>query len=435
MKGKEIILLILIVAAGIIFYHAQTGKIWLDWEMDEGIFIGQDEFVYQETEEISPPFASLLIIDNAHGEVEVAGRSQDFISITLEKKIYRRKQQQADEAAKKLHMTIQQDDESILLSTNSDDIRNRRFRTNFRINVPEDMDIEVKNSYGEVRISQVQKAKVRNPYGKVFAADIAGDLDVDNSYRDVDVENVQADCIIDSHNGRVTAEGVEGNIEISHKYGKIHLEDIGRSATIEASNSEVFGQNITGSMDIRDSYRKVELTDVGPVKIRTRNSRIEIKGAKDNVDIEASYGKAELSDIRGDLRVDGKNLEVYGDSIIGDNIFISTSYRKVELIKFQGKTDVVHSNGKIDLEPLTLTGPIEVKGRYSDITFYWNTDDKNPIEARAKGGNIDWPESGALQRTEENGYSVVKANSQEKNLPSIFLSTTYGSIKIEEFKL
>jgi hypothetical protein len=435
MKGKEIILLVLIIAVGIIFYHAQTGKIWIDWEWDEGLFIGQDEFVYEETEEISPPVAPRLIIDNYHGNVEVQGASRDSISITLEKKIYRRKQKEADEAAETLHLTVEKNNESIRLSTNREKFRNRRFRTNFRIAVPEVIDVEVKNSYGEVRISRVRQAEIRNPNGSVLATDIAGSLDVENGYGDVEVENVGADCSIDSHNCLVTVSKVEGNAHITHRYGKVHLEDIGQSATVKGSNAEVFEQNITGSTDIRTSYRKVELNSVGPVKVDARNSRIEIDGAHGTVDLKARYGKVELFDIRGSLRIDGNNLEVYGDSIVGDDIFVSTSYRKMELIKFQGKTEIVHSNGKVDLEPLPLTGSIEVKGRYTDITFYWHTGDKNPIEARTKGGDIDWAASGELQRAEEDGFMVVKANSQEKNLPSVFLSTTYGSIKIEEFTL
>jgi hypothetical protein len=433
MKGKEIILLILIVTAGIIFYHAQTGKIWIDWELDEGIFIGQDEFVYEETEEISPPFASHLIIDNTRGQVEVLGTAQDSISITLEKRIYCQKKKQADEVAEMLHMTIQQDSENVRISTNREEFRNRRFRTNFWIKVPDHMLVEVKNSYGEVRISQVQQAEIRNPNGKVFATDIAGDLVIKNSYRDVEVENVQADCHIDSHNCRLTVEKVKGNADVTHKYGKVHLEDIGQAATVKGSNTGVFGQNISGLTDIRTSYEKVELAEVGPVKINTRDSHIEIIGAKENVDIEARYGKAELFDILGNLRIDGNNLQIYGDSIAGETLYISTSYRKVELIRFQGKTEIVHSNGDVKLEPLPLTSPIEVNGRYTDITLYLHSGDQYPLEARAKGGQIDWTTSEELSRKEENGYSVVRAFSQERDRPSILLSTVFGSIKIEEF--
>jgi hypothetical protein len=433
MKAKEIILLILIVTVGIVFYHAQTGKIWIDWDWDEGIYFGQEEFVYEETEKIAPPFPQSLTIINAQGHVEVEGSDQDFISVTFEKRIFRRKQKLADEVAETLSMIVDKDDAGIRISTNREDFRKRRFRTNFKIFVPERLAVRVENSYGEVRVSQAGDTEIRNPNGRVYAANITGNLNIKNSYKEVEVENIQSDCQIDSRSSSVTVIGIEGSTQIEHRYGKIHVENIGRDVTVDGSNAEVYGKNVAGLFDIRTSYRKIDLSDVGPVQIKANNSRIEIQGAKDSVDIEDSYGKVELFDIRGNLRIDGKNLEVYGHTIIGEKISVSTSYRKVELIGFQGKTEITHSNGNVNLEPLPLTHPIEVKGRYTDIKFYWQSGGRYPIEARAKGGNIVWNVSEELSQEEENGYSVIKAFDTETGKPSIFLLTTYGSIRIVEY--
>ncbi|MDH4257632.1 MAG: hypothetical protein OEV50_02390 [Candidatus Aminicenantes bacterium] len=435
MKAKEIILLILIIAAGIIFYHAQTGKIWFDWEWEEGIYFGQEEFVYEVTEEITPPLPGILHIVNAHGNVEVQGTQQDTISITFEKQIYRRKRNQADEVAEKLEMIIQKNGESIQISTNREDFRKRNFRTNFKIYLPESMELRVKNSYGVVDASHVGDTEIANRNGKVYVSEIAGNLMIENSYKEVEVENVQSDCQIQSRSSSVRVTDVEGYLRITHRYGKIHLEDIGEAVTVEGSNSEVYGQSIAGLSDIQTSYRKVNLYDVGQVKIRASNSRIEIDGAKDSVDVEDRYGKVDLTDIQGNLRVDGKNLEISGKSVVGKSIYISTSYRKIDLTEFQGKTEISNSNGDVYLYPLPLTHPIQVIGRYTDIKFYWPSGGKYPIEAKAKGGNIDWDLSTGLSFEEENGYSIIKAFVEEQDKPSIFLSTTYGSIKIEEFSI
>jgi hypothetical protein len=435
MKAKEIILLILIVTVGIIFYHAQTGKIWVDWDWDEGIYFGQEEFVYEETEEITPPFPPSLRIINAHGLVEVEGADQDSISITFEKRIFRRDQKQADEVAERLDMVVENENDRIQISTNREDFRKRRFRTNFKITIPEQMAVYVKNSYGEVRVIQAGETEIRNPNGRVYAESIAGNLTIKNSYKEVEVENIQADCWIESRSSTVRAKGVEGSAHIDHQYGKIHCENIGQSVIVDGSYAEIYGENVTGLFDIQTSYRKIDLSDVGPVQIRARNSRIEIKGAKDSVDIENRYGKVELSDIRGNLRIDGRNLEVYGYSIIGDKIIISTSYRNVELTNFQGKTEINHSNGDVGLEPLPLTHSIEVNGQYTDIKYYWHSGGRYPFEARAKGGNIEWKVSEDLSQSfdEENGYKVIKAFETEIDKPSISLKTTYGTIRIEEY--
>jgi hypothetical protein len=330
-------------------------------------------------------------------------------------------------------MVIDKNGTNIQVSTNRDEFRKRRFRTNFKVMIPRDMTVYVKNSYGEVRVFQTGETEIRNPSGRVYAGNISGNLVVKNSYKEVEVENIGADCSIDSKNATVSALDVEGNAHIDHRYGKIYLENIGQSATVDGSYAGVYGQNVSGLIDIRTSYKEIDLSEVGPVKIRSNNSRIEIKGAKDFVDIENKYGKLELYDIDGNLKIDGRNLEVYGHSVIGEEIIISTSYRKVELVNFQGKTEINHSNGDVGLEPLSLTFPIEVKGRYTDIKFYWQTGWRYPIVARAKGGNVEWNVSGGLSQEEENGYKVVKAFEMETDKPSILLNTTYGSIKIEEY--
>jgi hypothetical protein len=433
MKAKEIILLILFVTVGIIFYHAQTGKIWVDWEWDEGIYFGQEEFVYEETEEITPPFPLSLHIINAHGHVEIEGADQDNISILFEKRIFRRKQNQADELAEDLRMIVDKDGTSVQISTNREDFRKRRFRTNFKVVIPEKIAVNVKNSYGEVRVSQAGETEIRNPNGRVYAENITGNLIVKNSYKEVEVENIYADCWIDSRSSTVTVIGVEGPTHIYHRYGKIHCENMGQSLTVDGSNAEVYANNVAGLSDIQTSYRKVELSDVGPVQIRTKNSRIEIKGAKDSVDIENRYGKVELFDIQGNLKIDGRNLEVYGQSIIGESISVTTSYRKVELTRFQARTEIKNSNGDVNLEPLSLTHPIEVNGQYTDIKFFWQSGWRYPIEARAKGGDIQWNVSEGLSYEEENGYKVIKAFDSEIDKPSILLNTTYGSIRIDEY--
>ena len=433
MKAKEIILLILIVSAGIFFYHAQTGKIWIDWDWDEGIYFGQEEFVYEDSEEITPPFPLNLVIDNAHGHVEVEGSDRDYISVTFEKRIFRREEKDADDVAEKLRMVVDKNGSRIRISTNREDFRKRRFHTNFKISIPEQMSVRVENSYGDVRVTYAGEAEISNPYGRVYASNIAGNLVIQNSYELVEADNIGGDCRVVSRSATVFVVDVDGSAHVDHSYGKILLENIGGGVTVEGSNAEVSGQNVTGLSEIKTSYRSVNLSDVGPVQIRASNSRIKIIGAKDSVDIEDRYGKIELSDIRGNLRVDGRNLEVYGRSIIGENISVSTSYRKVELIGFQGKTEITHSNGDVNLEPLPLTHPIEVKGRYTDIKYYWQTGERYPLEARAKGGSIDWDLSEESSREEENGYSVVKAFETETGKPSVFLSTTYGSIQIQEY--
>ena len=430
MKAKEIILLILIIVAGVTFYHAHTGKIYID--IDDHIFFDHEKFVYEEFQELEPPFPPQLQVTNAHGDIEIQGTDEGRITVSFEKTIWRRNEEQAKEIADELKMTIDKDGQQLTISINRNEFRRRNFRTNFKISLPAGMDIEVNNSYGEVKTVKVGNTNITNRHGKIIAADIAGELLIENSYKDIEVDNVQSDCQIEGKHADVFVNGVKGKAQIVHQYGKVRLENISQDVKIEGSHSGVYGENLMGSVEVTTSYKKIALFDVGPTKIRARHSPVEVEGAREYVDIEDNYSKVKVDNLQGDLIVDGKNLEVYGKSIVGQKIYIASSYRNVELFEFSGKTTILLEHGEIVLDPSPLTHPIEVKGKYAGIKFYWPLKEKYPFEAWAKNGDIKWRLPDEMSIQEEDHMSTVKAFLEEKEKPSIFLSTSYSTIRIEE---
>jgi len=436
MRPKEIILLILIVAGGILFYHAQTGKIIVDWwDWDEGVYFGREPFLYEESREIPSPLPRVLRIINAHGRVKVRGTQRESIAVTLEKSIYRRNKEQANEVAHKLGMVVERENDRLLVTTNRKDFRDKRFRTSFMIDVPENMEIVIENTYGKVEASKIGDTEIFNANGEVTASDIRGELTIRNSYKDIDVDEVASDCRVESKNSTVTIARVEGGAHVIHRYGRIRLEDISGKVVVEASNSEVNGNRWENGGDIETSYRRVSLQNVGPIRLITHSNRSDIRRAEGPIEVEARYGKLSVSEVKGNLAVTGKNLEITGRSIIGKNIRISTSYRNVDLSVFEGKTEIIHNNGRVFLSPLPLSQPIEVRGRYTDIIFLWPAGGKYPLEARTKGGDIDWEIPGEKTIEEEDRIIVVRAFLREKDQPSLFLSTTYGTIRIRESPL
>jgi len=430
MKAKEIILLILIIVVGVTFYHAQTGKIYIDF--DDHIFFDHEKFVYEEFQELEPPFPPQLQVTNAHGDVEIQGTDEERITVSFEKTIWRRNEEQAKEIADDLKMIIDKDAQRLTISTNRGEFRRRNFRTSFKISLPAGMDIDVKNSYGTAKAIKVGNAHFKNHHGKIIASDIAGELLIENSYKNIEVENVQFDCQIEGKHADVFVTDVKGKTQIDHRYGKVRLENISQDVKIVGSHSGVYGENLMGSVEVTTSYKKIALFNVGPTKIRARHSPVEVDGAREYVDIEDNYSKVNVDNLQGDLIVDGKNLGVYGNTIVGQKIHVTSSYRDVELSEFSGKTTILLEHGAIVLDPSPLTHPIEVKGKYADIKFYWPFREKYPFEAKAKNGDIKWRLPDEISIQEEDHMSIVKAFLEEKEKPSISLSTSYRTIRVEE---
>lgn len=433
MRTKEIILAVLIILAGIFLYYAKTGR--LDWEIGwDGDFFrwNQEEFVYEESQEISPPFPAELQVLNAHGNIEVQGTETDKVIVSFTKRIWRKKEKDAKEISDQLKLIINKEDLRLIISTNREEFRRRPFETDFKLSLPAGMKVLVKNSYGLVRVSKTGTTEIKNPHGDVFASNITGPLVIQNTYEDVEVHDVQSNCQIETSHSSLSVFRIQGEMLIQNRYGEIHLEDVAQNVTIEGRNSEVLGKNLKGVTEIESSYEKITLSDTAAVKIRAHHCDVEASDVKELLDVKNEYGRVEVKNIQGDFRVVGKNLNIYGQSIVGKEIFLFSTYENIELSQFSARTIISLSHGDLILEPVLLVAPIEVKGEYSNIRLYWPSGGKFPVEARTKGGTIKWNLQEKPSLEESNGTSVIKAFQEEESKPSLILSTTYGNIRIEE---
>jgi len=432
MKAKEIVLLVLIITAGVIFYHAYTGKLDISIDFDDGIYWGLEEFTYEESQEIEPPFPAQLFLVNSYGEIEIQGTEEQKITIDFQERIWRKNEEQAAEVSEKLKMIIDKNENQIKISTNRDEFRKKKFETDFKVSIPKGMDIEVENSYGYVKASKAGNTKITNRYGEIILSRIEGKVDVKNSYEDVDIDGVQADCQVESNSSTILAKNIKGGMKIIHKYGKIYLENISQKVEIESPNTEIYGYGLKQGVEAQNSYEKIILQYVGPTLINGKSSKIEVDGVEGDLRINDSYGKLKLNNVAGSLYIEGKNVEISGRKIIGENISISTSYEDIELADFSAKTTIQNYNGNIILEPTLLSQPLEARSEYGTIKFFWPKGKKYPFEARAKGGEINWNLPEKISFTEENGIKIIKAFLEETDKPSVFLFTRYGRIVIEE---
>ncbi len=432
MKAKEIILLILIIVVGILFTQLYTGKIDIYFDLDDDFIIVSNEYDYDDYQEFEPPFPPLIQVVNYHGDIDIVGTDEGKMTVTLHKKVWRRKEEDAQKIADELKMLIDKEADKWVLSTNRYEFRKKNFRNSFRISVPSDMDVEVTNSYGSVDVANVNNADITNRHGETFVSDIAGTLSLKNSYRDVDVKNIDSDVYLESNNSSVVVSRVKGKVHIVHSYGKIYADNISEDFKVEGSHSDVNGENLTGPLEIESSYRKIFLMDVGPTKITGHNCEIEVERGVELLDIKNNYGRVKVSDLKGNLVVDGKNLGISGRTIVGEKIDIKSSYRNIALSEFSGKTTIILSHGEVTLEPYPLTYPLEVNGDYSTIKLSWPLGKKYPFEARVKNGDIEWGLLEEVSIQEEDHTRSIKAFIEAIENPSISLYTSYRTIWVIE---
>lgn len=437
MKTKEFFLLILIIAAGIILYHAETGKIenwslgW-DWEWG-GIFSGWgQEYTFQETKELTPSPAAALEVVNAHGSVEVQGSATDKISVTLVKKIWRKNEAEARGTAEALRLITQDDGLRVLITTNRYEVKNRRFETHFTISVPQGLKVTIQNSYDTVKTVLTGDTIVSNPHGEIVARDIRGKFSGTNSYEDVDVAGVASDCSVRSRHADLIVRQAQGQVQIDNSYGSVRLEDVAGNVTITAPHSEVNGLRLAGTVKVESTYEPITLTEAGGARVDGHHSDIKLEAIRGDVDIIDNYGTAELLDVKGKLVVNGHNLAVVGRRLGGPEISVTTSYQDVLLADFTGKTTVSLRHAGLRLEPGLLAGDLRVQGEYCPIRLAWPAGGRFPFESQTRNSEIRWELPTPPSFKSNDGQSVLKAFQEEKGKPLISLTTTYGDIIVAE---
>jgi hypothetical protein len=432
MKAKEVFLLIFIILVGVSISLVYNEEFDIGWGWGEGWLFGYEEFVYEETETLEDISLNQLQIRNAYGSVEILGTDQNKITISFEKRVWRKDEADAKALADQLKMVIDQEGQTLTLTNNRQDFKNKKFETHYYIAAPVNLNVNITNSYGLVKVERVGATDISNRYGEVTASEVSGSLAIYNKYDEVNIEHAASDCLIEASNADINIRDVRGKVDIKNSYGKLALEEIAKEVTIRSPHCTIYGWNIAGDMDVENSYEKIELSDVGNVKIAGIQSPVEIDSAEGKIDINNRYSKVKLKNIRGNISIEGKNLGISGNSIQGETITIHSSYHDIELEDFSGNTSITLAHGNIYLTPSPLTHPLDIKGSYADIKFFWPESGKYPIDIQAKEGHIMWKLDAEVSYQKDNGLSEVKAFGEESGKPSIFLSTDYGTIWVEK---
>jgi DUF4097 and DUF4098 domain-containing protein YvlB len=435
MKFREVLLVIVLLVAGVIVYEVQTGN-WTTWGWtfdEDGEFFGFGKaYAFEETQTIQGPLPAGLEVVNSHGWVEVRGSDQEIVQLTLQKKIWRRDEADARAVADKLHIKADRSADRLSFSTNRDDFTKRNFETGFILVVPRRMTVTVTNSYGAVKVEDVREATVRNRHGKVSADNIAGPCRLEGSYEDIEASNLKGGCQVIGSHAAVNVLTAAGDLRVETSYADIRFEDIGGKADIEGSHATVDGRRVKGPVTVETSYEKISLADVGAALVRAQHCAVETTDVRGDLDVQTTYEPVQARNIQGSFRTSGNNVEVSASGIKGPEIAVTTSHENVELADFSANVRISIRHGNVSLSPTDLKFPVDVRGEYSNIDFYWPAGETAPLEAQTRGGNVKWglSQRPALEKT--NGTSLVKAFVENRDKPGVNLSTTYGDIRIEE---
>jgi len=429
MKAKEVILLILIILLGVGFHYLQDFRTSVDF-WDFHLFRGQP-FVFEESLQLKP--AVTVEILNAHGRVEVEGAEVEKISVTLEKKVWARNEEEAKKIADRLKLLTTESPEKWLVSSNRETFRKKSFETSFRLTVPRETAVKIKNSFGLVRVSKVKEAQVENKHDKVDIFEISGPVKVINAFDDVSLMDISGSCQVDTRHAALLLSRISGPVRVNCAHEEVELFDLRNSISLESRHSKINGVKIVGPAEISGSFEPLTFSEItGFLTIKGHHSPITVDNLKGELRVENIYEPVKLFDLEGNVTVEGKSLAIKANRIRAEKIYLSSSYEDVRLEDFSGELHLELAHAEAFLAPATLNYPMEVKGQYADLKFLWPAGQVCSFQAQSKGGEVKWELSRPYDEKKTNGTTIIRAFMGSDITPRLNLTTTYGTIQVME---
>ncbi len=174
-----------------------------------------------------------------------------------------------------LRVSSRRDGAEIFVETHYPDVgrwswTNGYARLDLRIQVPEGMVADIRDSSGEMRIEHLGSLRIQDGSGGM------------------EVFSIQGDVLIDDNSGEILLRDVTGDVEIDDGSGEMHLEGIGGTVTLRDGSGEIDVLDVEGTVRvIRDGSGSINVDGVGGDFIVERDGSggIEFRDVQGRVEI------------------------------------------------------------------------------------------------------------------------------------------------------
>jgi len=157
-----------------------------------------------------------------------------------------------EEFLEDLRLSSSTEDSGLFIETHYPDFSGRggggeRYaRLDLRVEVPEGMRAEIRDSSGGIVLSGL------------------GDLDLTDSSGEIEATDMLGNVFIDDSSGEITLRDVAGDVEIEDGSGEIDLSGIGGAVTVNDGSGEINAQAVQGTVRVvRDGSGSIEVDGVG----------------------------------------------------------------------------------------------------------------------------------------------------------------------------
>ena len=316
----------------------------------EGNFKLGTDFL-RENEEISK-----FNLENNFGSIQLQGSQNQEINIDYTFKIHAENEEAAEDFIQELEIIYNFEGDNLKIGLNQSQTETpeqiKVVEINYRITVPENMQVELKNNYGKLQIRDLMaKVNASNRYGSTLINNIESAVISDLAYGESEINNLASTLDLNSSYAENTINNIAGNFNLESAYGFNEITNAKSNLTI---NSRYGGAEISSATDINiDSrYTGFTISEIdGKVTADSEYGDFQLSKIKD-LDLELKYADVEINSLQ-DYELYNYNLRTKGGNIEAD--FVDSSNNNQEELNYQGQ------RGKYQITINSKSGDINIK--------------------------------------------------------------------------
>ncbi len=316
-----------------------------------------------------------LYVQSDVGDVTITASDTNQIEIEMIKTAWGTTEAEAQAAAEAIEVTVDETEDTLKLIYDPPDELGidigpggGKDSIEFIIKLPAETALDITTHFGDVALTGIHgEVKVDTSFGDVDLNDIqAGDTDIrlSTSFGDITLNDFTAAALsIDNSNGEITVTvgGITGDLELTTSFGDIEVWDVAASSyDLHTSNGKITLNGATGKLDLESSFGDIVVTDAEDaiLNLETSNGTVRFDGSLDEAAehrIETSFGDIDLTipdDSVFDLELETSFGEITSDlPVTVSGSFSETSW-SAELNGGGSLLTAKTSNGDITLSAL-----------------------------------------------------------------------------------
>jgi hypothetical protein len=378
MRRKEIFLIVILILFGLLYHLYKTGEEDVFISCSNGSRNLLDKEHLHEFAGIKSVYDNIRVleIENPAGNIQIGRSNGSQVEVKWIKQIYHRNENRVAGIREEIDVRPSQINGRLKFEAISKGaFPYRRARIVFNVLIPEGVELQLMNRYGDIDIEKTEK-----------------------------------------------------NVTIDNKYGNIMAKDIGAEMRIRHGYGQVVLERIKGSLIVVSKYSTVKISDTQALEIEGRHTRMQLFGIKRGIRLTNTHDSIELSDVKGDVDLNARHCRIKLLNIDSRYLIVKNSYNNVNIENLWAReADFVVSHGNLNIEFFEVEDQVNIRGKHSDILLNY-TQNLNP------SFNINLTYGKIINTTSLKLEGVKGKYKQEfagqAGKPEIIINNKYGNVKL-----